>query len=212
MDSLILSSAGFSLDSVLVPAFQLRVGECVCLHLPQAMLSSQFEQLIGVLTGKTPIPGVQLFGRVSWAAPLRNHRHGLLGLFRPMNVADWLSQIAGASPEQVQAILEKIKPRKGTTRIAHLAWTPRTMLSVEAAWLPRADAVVFTTIGLDPLGREALFQAVSSHFHHGSAIHLSFPFLQEGQRRHHCFAGTTCLELAQVPESPRSTTIRPGSK
>ena len=96
MDSLLLSSDAFPVGSFLIPAFQLRVGECVCLHLPEEMASAEIEQLVRALTGKIPTPGVQVFGRISWAAPVHNRRLGLSGLFRPMRVTDWLSRIAGA--------------------------------------------------------------------------------------------------------------------
>ena len=86
------------------------------------------------------------------------------------------------------------------------------LLSVEAAWLSGADVVVFTTAGLDPLGKEAVYEAVISHFHRGSAIHLSFPFFQNEQRQRQCFQGTTCLELARIPESLLSVTTNPRTK
>lgn len=209
MDSLLLSSDGFSVGWWHIPAFQLRMGECVCLHLPEAMASAEVEQLIRVLTGKTPLSGVQLFGRVSWAAPLRNRRLGLSGLFRSMRVADWLSRIAGATLGQAQAILEKLHPSERGSRIEQLAGTPQTLLSVELTWLTGAEVVVFTTAGLDPLGREAVYDAVCSHFRHGSAIHLSFPVLQNEQRSRRCFQGTTCLELMPSTELPRSATTSP---
>jgi hypothetical protein len=209
MDSLRFASDGFSIGSFLVPSFRLRAGECVCLHLPDAMTSSEVEKLILALTGRTPLAGIRLLGRVHWAAPLRNRRHGLTGLFRPMRVVDWLSQIAGASPAQTEVILLKLQMNERHCRIEQLAGTPRTLLSMEGGWLAGAQVVVFTTAGLDPLGRETVYQAVASHFPHGSAIHLSFPFLQNGQRRRECFAGATCLELSRCSEPLHSVTTMP---
>lgn len=206
MPSLLLSNDGFPIGSLLVPAFPLRVGECVCLHLPETMTSPEVEQLIQHLTGVISSANVHLFGSVRWAAPLRNRRFGLFGLFRPMRVADWLSQVAGAAPMQAHRILQQLHPWERASRIERLAGTPRTLLSVEAAWLSGADVVVFTTAGLDPLGREAVYEAASSHFHHGGAIHLSFPFLQNEQRMRHCFEATLCFELARTPEPPLSAT------
>jgi hypothetical protein len=209
MSLLLVKSDGFSIGSYRIPAFQLRSGEGVCLHLPETTTSAEVEQLIGVLTGKTPLSGIQLFGRVLWAAPVRNRRYGLTGLFRPMRVADWLSRIAGASPAQVQTILRKLHPSKRDSCIEQLAGTPRTSLSIEAAWLAGADVVLFTTAGLDPLGRETVYQAVVSHFPQGSAIQLSFPFLQNDQWGRQCFPRITCLELGRATESLCSTTNPP---
>lgn len=209
MDSLILSCDGFSLDSSFVPAFQLRAGECLCLHLPQAMASVEVEQLIRILTGKTPLAEVRLLAMVHWAAPLRNRRHGLLGLFRPVRVVDWLIGVAGASLAQARTILQQLD-LQSQCRIDQLPGTLRTLLSVEAAWLAEAQIVVFTTAGLDPFGRERVYQAVSSHFPQGSALHLSFPFLQNGELKRECPTEAMCLELRTISDSscPVSTNLR----
>jgi hypothetical protein len=209
MNSLLLSSDGFQVGSFLLPPFQLHAGECVCLHLPEATASTEVEQLIRDLTGKTPLPAVRLFGRVVSAAPLRKCRHGLSGFFRPMRVADWLSRTAGASPAQAQSILQRLHPDERQCRIEQLPGTPKKLLSVETAWLTGAQGIIFTTVGLDPLGREAVYEAVSSHFPQWCAIHLSFPFLQDGQRMRQCFTGTTCLELERSTEASRSITTIP---
>ncbi len=212
MDILLVKSDGCSIGSLCIPAFELRSGEGICLHLPPSTISPEVEHLIRVLTGKTPLSGIQLFGRVHWATPVRNRRYGLTGLFRPMRVADWLTRIAGASPAQAQTILHKLQPSKGDSCIEQLAGTPRTFLSIEAAWLAGADVVIFTTAGLDPLGREAVYQAVASRFPQKSAIHVSFPFLQNDQWGRQCFPGTTCLELRRTTEPLCSTTIPPRTK
>ncbi len=212
MDPLLLVSGGFSISSFLLSPFQLRAGECVCLHLPETMTSADVEQLIRVLTGKTSLPGVQRFGHFLWAAPLGKHRRGLMSFFHSPRVADWLARTAGASPAQTRAILQRLHPAERECRIEQLPGTPKTLLSVEAAWVAGAQGVIFTTAGLDPLGREAVYKAVISHFPQWGAIHLSFPFLQNGQRMRQCFARTTCLELEQSPESSRSVTTMPRSK
>jgi hypothetical protein len=212
MNALLLSSAGFPIESLSVPAFQLHKGECVCLHLPQRVDSAEAEQLIRALTGKIPLPGVRLFGQVHWVAPLSDRREGLSGIFRSMRVADWLSRSAGAQPSQAQIILQRLPPSERDCRIEQLAGTARLVLSMEAAWLAGADVVVFSAAGLDPLGREAVFEAVFSHLPQGGAIHLSFPFLQDGQWRRECFTGTTCLELRGAAEAPLSVTILPRTR
>lgn len=212
MDQLLVKSDGFPVGSLHIPAFQLRAGECICLHFPEPVVSVEVEQLVGVLTGKISLPGVQLFGRFRWAAPLCKHRYGLAGLFRPMRVADWLSRIAGAAPAQAQIILQKLHPLERDNLIGRLPGTPKTLLSIEAAWLAGADVVIFTTAGLDPLGREAVYQAVASHFLQGSAIHLSFPYRQNERWGRQCFAGTTCLELKRSTEPLVSVMIPPRTR
>lgn len=212
MDSILLSGDGFTVGSLYIPPFQLRAGECVCLHLPDTLDSPEVEQLIRIITGKKALPEVRLHGRALWAAPVRNVRHGLVGLFRPMRVEDWLARVAGATPPQARAILRGLAADSRNDRLDQLAGTPRTLLSVEAAWLAGAQVVAFTTAGLDPSGREAVHHTVSSHFPCWSAIHLSFPFLQNGQRLRECFPGTTCLELGQSSEFSPSEAAKPRTK
>lgn len=212
MDSLLLSSNSFEIGSFLFPAFQLRIGECVCLHLPEAITSAEVEALIRVLIGKTSLPEVRPLASVRWAAPVRNRRHGVMDFFRSMRVADWLQRVAGASPTQVQGILQRLSLKERECRIEQLAGTAKTLLSLETAWLAGAQIVVFTTAELDPLGKEAVYQAVDSHFPQGGAIHLSFPFVQNGERRRECFAGTMCLEPMKMQESPDLATTSPRIK
>jgi hypothetical protein len=212
MDSILLSSAGFTVGPLHIPAFQLRVGEGVCLHMPDAMDSPAVEQLIRILIGERAMPGVLCDGRSRWAASVRNLRHGLLGLFRPMRVADWLSRIAGITPAQTRAILHELSADGRNDRLDQLAGTSRVVLSVEAAWLAGTQVVVFTTAGLDPPGKEAVYQVVSSHFPYWSAIHLSFPFLQNGRRLRDCFAGTTCLEVGLSSAFSPVETANPRTK
>lgn len=207
MDSLLLSSDGFEIGRFVLPAFQLRVGECVCLHLPEEITSSEVEALIGVLTGKTSLVAVRLFATIRWAAPLRNRRHGSMGFFRSRRVADWLQRVARASPTQAKAVLQRLSPEEREHRIEQLPGTSKRLLSVEAAWLARAQVVVFTTAGLDPLGRDAVYQAVSSRFLHSSAIHLSFPYSHDGRLQRDCFPGTTCLEMREIKDSVDSSSL-----
>ncbi len=212
MDSIVLSSAGFTVGPFEVPAFRLRAGECVCLHLSEAMDSPAVDQLIGILSGKRAVSEVRCSGRSRWAAPVRKVRHGLFGLFRPMRVADWLARTAGATPPQTQAILHRLSAQGRNDRLDRLAGTSRMLLSVEAAWLIGTQVIVWTTAGLDPPGREAVYQAVSSHFPRWSAIHLSFSFHQNGQRLRECFAGTRCLEVGPASASSPVEAAHPNTK
>ncbi len=206
MDSLLLSSDGFEVGRYAVPAFHLRLGECVCLHLREEITSSEVEALIGVLTGKKSLGAVRLFATVHWAAPLRNRRHGPLGFFRSRRVADWLLRVARASRTQAQAVLQRLHPQDRECPVDRLAGTSKALLRLEAAWLTGARVVVFTTAGLDPLGIEAVYRAISSRLHHGSAIHLSFPYSHDGRSQRECLPTANCLEVREIKDSgdPRS--------
>lgn len=207
MDSLLLSSKGFDIGRFAFPTFQLRVGEYVCLHLPEEIISSEVEVMIAVLTGEKSVDGMRHLSSVRWAAPPRN-RYGLSRLFRPMRVSEWFQQVAAVSPSQTQAVLERLSFQGHNCFIGQLAGTTKTLLSLEAAWLSGAQVVVFTTAGLDPLGRQAIFEAVASRLlQGGAALHLSYSFLQNGERKRECFPGSSCLEVKAVRQARESGLI-----
>jgi hypothetical protein len=87
--------------------------------------------------------------------------------------------------------------------ISSLARNPRTLLGLEAAWARGADVVVFSTVGCDPAGVRAVYDAVAARLHRGAAIQLSYLFLQSRTMRRDCFPGSVCVEVTRNPARPR---------
>jgi hypothetical protein len=191
MNPVRVSCTGIQVASVSIPPFELRTGEMVCLHLPAPQNSRADEYLIQLLTGARKTAGLQLLGRVVRAEPAR-HATGLRNLFRRQRVADWLGQFGESTPAEVLAILDRLGIRADTS-VAQLPLTPCILLGLEAAWLRRAEVLVYSTAGLDPLGRAAVFQAVSAHLPECAALHLSYA-LRDGNRI--CPPGALCLDIA----------------
>jgi hypothetical protein len=195
MNPVRLSCDGVAVGGLTIPPFQLRGGEVACLHLP--VLSWQEEaQLVQALTGEHPVSGIHRFGRVCWARPARNMRRGLFGLFRPGRAVDWLRRSAGVSRAEAEAVVERLGLRR-EWRVCQLAGNPRLLLGLEAAWARGADVVVFSTVGCDPAGVRAAFEAVARRGDRGAAVYLSYLYSTQGRMERSCPPGAKCIEVVQ---------------
>lgn len=195
-----LSCRGIVVEGIWLPPFQLHVGQWVCLHMPCRAFSKQEQQLLEVLTGEHPVSGLSLSGRVYEASPPTS-RSGLLGTLFQARVVDWLRRSAGISLGEARAILTRLHLPLGC-RVGQVPWTPKTLLGLEAAWARGADVIVFRTAGLDPLGRQAVFDAVSSRLVQGAALHISYPFWSNGRSERTCSPGGSCIELRSDANPP----------
>jgi hypothetical protein len=166
--------------------------------------SEEESQIIEILTGKRAVPGLHLHGRVD-VAYRPSARAGLLGVFRPPRPVDWLRRSGGLSQTEAHAIVARLG-LKPEWRLNQLAGTPRMLLGLEAAWARGADVVVFSTAGLDPLGTQEVFREVAAKLDKGAAVHLCYPFVQNGQEKRACFPGGSCIALINQSGSAPSLT------
>jgi hypothetical protein len=203
MTPLRLSCEGITLGETILPPFELRAGEGVCLHVPWDGFSREEDQLVRALTGKEAVRGLHLFGKIFRAVPAVSTR-GLLGFFHQPRVVDWFRKAAGVTRAQARNVLTRLGIR-AEGRISQLAGTPRTLLGLEAAWARCAEAIVFSTSGLDLCGRSDVLQAVSSHLDRCPAIYLSHWFWQGGQKKRECFPGATCVEITTRFAAPATS-------
>jgi hypothetical protein len=195
MADLRLACTGARVGSLCLPPFALCAGELVCLHLPDPVPDEAVDELVHVLTGARAAAGVRLFGRVVSAFPVHDDRNGFLRLLRPLRASAWLRRQGGMSSQAATAALGRI----GLDRdwpLTHLAGNPRVLLGLEAAWAGGADAIVFKTAGIDPVGVQAVYAAVVSKVAVCPAIHLSCVVFQDGQPLRDCYPEATCLDLA----------------
>jgi hypothetical protein len=205
MERLLVACEGITVGSLQVPPFELRAGRLVCLHVPGPADSADQFHLVQALTGARPLPGLRLFGRVEAAMP-PTQPAGLLGLFRRLpRAATWLSRSAGIPAAEAEAIVARLvqatDERVGQLPIGHLPMNPRTLLGLEAAWARGADAIVFTTVGIDPRGYRLVFEAVSSRLPRCAAIRLSYARWTQGGWERACFPLGTCVELSSLSGS-----------
>jgi hypothetical protein len=193
MNPIRLSCDGMIIGSLVIPPFQLKAGEFICLHLPGPAGSKEEVQLIQILTGKSSVSGLRLFGRVLYASPATDRR-GFFRFLRPLRPADWLRQSAGISRQEAGAIVARLGIKQ-EWHLSQLASNPSTLLGLEAAWAQGAEVILFSTSGCDPSGIRAVFNSVSSHLDRTAAIYLSLPFFQGGKLKRNYFPGALCLEV-----------------
>jgi hypothetical protein len=202
MDRLLIACEGVTIDSLQVPPFELRAGSILCLHMPLSTWSKE-EPLVQALTGTRPMRGLRLFGRVCQAIPPVQPA-GLTGLFHRPRAARWL-QNKGLSSAEAQAVVARVAQRAdgrvARLPIGQLPGNARALLGLEGAWASGADAVVFTTSGLDPRGRQAVCEAVCARLDRCAAVRISHAYWTEGRRERDCYPGSSCLELTAVSDS-----------
>ncbi len=204
MDPLKMSCEGVTIGSVEIPRFQLRLGEFVCLHLPGPLSSEEEKQSILVLTGRRPVSGLRLFGRTCWAQRPAS-RGGLFEFFQRPRAVDWLQRAGDVSRAQARAIVERLGLRPDW-RISQLAANPSTLLGLEASWARGAEVVVFSTSGCDPLGKRAIYEAVTSRLDRCAAIHLSHPNTKGEWTCRDFFPRAFCIQLSRPTGPPASLT------
>ncbi|MBL8800211.1 MAG: hypothetical protein JNM56_40395 [Planctomycetia bacterium] len=112
----------------------------------------------------------------------------------PPRPAEWLQRVAGLSPTDSAAVVERLGLRP-QWRLSQLAMNPRTLLGLEAVWAQGADAVVFQTAGCDPAGLRRVFEAVTGHLMECAAVYLSFEFWQDDRIQRNHLSGAACLEV-----------------
>ena len=198
MNHLIQECMGFRAETLLVPAFELRVGQAICLHIPVLPHQDLTEQqVIPVLAGQVPNSGIRIHGPIRYVQWPTQSRWGLLGFFREVRAVDWLGREAQIHQQEAEDILARLG-LSVDSKLGRLAGTPRTLLAIEAAWANGAQGLMFTTSGLDPVGTERVFSHVGRNLDRCAALYLSTPFTCNGQLDRHHFPGATCLDISSV--------------
>ena len=191
-----ISCQGVCAGPLWIPPFRLESGELVCLHMPCLCFSEEERLVIQLLTGELSNPNISQNGKIVLAdGP--SCRAGLFGLFRRQRVGAWLRKKAGISAHEAQAIAARLGLH--SDQICRLAGNPKAHLGLEAAWARKADGLIFSTVGLDGLGRKSLFEAVLSRIDQCPAIHLSYEYWTQGRLERSCDPRARCIEVTQTP-------------
>jgi len=188
-----ISCEGVTIGGLRLPPFKLESGELICLHMPCLANSKEERQIIQLLTGELPARGLSLFGRILFAEP-PEFRSGLLSLFRRSRVGDWLQKKGGVSLAQAVVITDGLG-LETSEQICRLEGSLKVRLGLEAAWALGPQAIIFSTVGCERL---PLLEAVLSHVDQCPAIHLSYPFWNQGQRKRECHPRARCIEVTQI--------------
>lgn len=204
MTSAYVRCDGTHVGDLHLPAFELRSGDYLCLHLPGPASATEEKLLIQVLTGGERVQGLRVTGRMQMAVPPVGRRWPLGYFDRRRRAEDWLRRKAQVTSEQAALILDRLKIPRGT-RIGYLAWNPRNLLALEAAWAGGAEGVLFSNIGCDPMGIRTIRQSVAGHLATCPAIELNYRFWMEGRLGRDCHAAARCIDLTRQAESVAAT-------
>jgi len=188
-----IRSSGFCLAGLSIPAFQLAPGDHLCLHLPCTSESPAEVALVAALEGSRPVPGLEVTARVVWARPASSPT-SLRERLWPATVAGFLQRSAGLTRSEARAISLELGLR-GEDAVCRSPGTPKQLLGLAAAWAGNAEAILYSPVGLDPLGRDAVFAAVKAKADVCPAIHLSHAFWTQGRYERQCPGGARCVDV-----------------
>jgi hypothetical protein len=201
MERTLITCGGSVVGSLRLPAFTLKTRGFVCLHLPGAVDSEGSRRVAQVLAGERTAAGLEVTARVCRAAP-PTQRAGLLGLVRRPRAVDWLRRSGHLTRAQAEAVVTRLvhaaDGRVEHLRVGQLPGTPRVLLGLEAAWARAAEVVLFTTAGLDPLGRRMVYQAVAARLPQCAAVHFSHEYTTQGRWERDCYEGASCVEVGDL--------------
>jgi hypothetical protein len=98
------------------------------------------------------------------------------------------------SKEEALAVLGRLgmPPQWRTNRFPG---TPKVLMNLEAARASGATIIVLSLSGLDPLGRQAVFNAVAERLRGCAVIYLAYPYIHRWQLYQDEIPGTTHLVL-----------------
>jgi hypothetical protein len=183
---------GAKVGALYVPPFALVPGSCVCLHLPSP-ITDDTERLARALTGREVVRGIHIESRVLsavlWDLPYPGR---FLRIFYRPRIESWLRSLR-IPPSKITGILAR-HGWTNKTRLEQLPGTPKTLLVLEAAWAQNAEALVFTTMGLDPLGEMRVNEAVAQRLDDCPAVYLSTQYTCNGELGRRCFKPGICIE------------------
>ena len=187
-----------SVGAIHIPAFELKSGEIACLHMPCPFGSDESVRVVEALLGKLSVPGLRLSARICLASPPML-RPGLLGFFYHPHASTWFRRVTGVRRQPATAAVERVgrltDDRVTRLRIGRIPWNARVLLGLEAAWASRPDAVLFSTVALDPLGVRMVFDEVGAHLSESAAVYLSYEYSTQGRKGRDHPPGAMCVEL-----------------
>ncbi|MCZ6674210.1 MAG: hypothetical protein O7C75_14870 [Verrucomicrobia bacterium] len=185
----IITCTGIKTGSVNVPPFQLKKGEYLCFHCPFPIDSDKGRDLIKIFTSRKRIKGVEVCEHISLAKDLEYQTYlgGLI--YRKISVKDYLRKKIKLTDSEIETITVMEKISDGTL-LPHLSLTKRILLSIEVNYT-FSNAIIFTTIGVDPGGLNHIYKKISMKLEQGySAMHFYGPVSPSRT----CYFGGTCIE------------------
>jgi hypothetical protein len=197
MAKLLMDSTGWEIGSWRFPAFQLREGQAITLSLPSGARADRVEEpVLCCLTGKQKAAGLEVFASVV-SVVKANPKSGWSSWFKSYTPSAWLKDNTPLTDVEISSLLSKHRI-DNRFPLASYALTPRFLLGLMKTYTLEAEAVVFDTAGLDPMGCQTVFRIVEEHLPKVSAIYLAWPFYCNGVLNRYQMPGSLCLSVADL--------------
>jgi hypothetical protein len=209
MKAIRMESTGFEIGSWCIPPFTLHGEEAISLLLPNEARVDQ-QQIAQCLMGQREISGLSVYSTVLLAAPA-SPASSWRKWFRSPSPFAWLQKNTRLADDQICCVLAKHGLERNIL-LNRYAGTPRALLGLEAAYANGAEIIVFSTDGLDPLGRQKVFQTVAESLPKCAAIYLARPYHCQGDERHDQFPGSSSVYVKAITQNrPIQESISPAS-
>ena len=198
MRDALITCHGARVGGVSIPAFTLRRGDLICLHMPSP-INDRLERAVGrVLTGVQTNPNIEVHANIRWVEPL-TYRGGLFStLFGHPRAIDWLARAGGINWVSARRRVSLLDPLvDGRIRNLYIACLPaeaKALLSLEAAWARSPDAIVLQMYAVGHLGEKVVYENIREHLKNAAVIHLCHEHALGGFADQRCFPGARCLE------------------
>jgi hypothetical protein len=209
MEGVVLRCSGAAIESLVVPPLEVHSGEFLCLQMPFGTASSFTEEhLVAALTGTRRVAGLQAYGQIRWVTTPVLPK-GLQMLFNHPRAVDWLRRAGCLSRQESEAVVARldsmVNGRIGQSRIGSVPYEGRLLLSLEAAWALKPDAIIFGTEGLGEWTSMQILGAVAARLANCAAIHLSYEHSCAGRFVPTCFPGARCIPVTLATTTKRAS-------
>jgi hypothetical protein len=163
---LILVTDGFQLGGCQVPAFQLEASHTLRLVWPGPV--ELRADLIAMLSGRYGTPEVRILKPIVVAYPLDGEQHAGFWSHNRQSVLRWIQRrVVDKSLADRIARSANVSPDE---KWVNLRGTEKALVGIEVA-LSQAPNILFSTVGLDPLGAQTVARRVAKN-QFGAALEL----------------------------------------
>jgi hypothetical protein len=208
MDDIRLICDGLIIGSLVLPPFELRAGQLVTLQLPAPHDAADEQSLRSALSGTVVHAEVHVRCRVISADAAVPPRGPFAAL--RTSAVDWLARHGRISRPDAERVIRQTRICEPTDRVSNLAMTPRTTLGVLAAWATGAEAIIYSTSGLDPLGARAVQQLVRDRLQTCPALHLAHERVSCDQSDFDCPSGALVVRAERAEHLAGTAGARKG--
>lgn len=189
-----LECSGLTIGGHVLPPFQVRAEEAVCLHVEYAPSADHwYDSVQPLLLGRIKHPAIRLLGVVANLERPFSPRRWMFWRKNP-SARDWLLTEGKLSPQEAAHVLSQA-PVPINVPVGWLGWGERTMLALEACLLHPPDLLVFDTAGCAGPTIEAVFDRLATR---PSGLALAYLKTNLNYDYLPCLPGASCHVIAAV--------------